>query len=66
MANIEVTSGEYGITFILPTTTYNVGWWQIQRDGFASWHNQLRDKIWFTDDVSRAFTDLCIEHFSMN
>ncbi len=66
MGNIEVSAGIYGITFNLPTTKYIVAWWQIEQDRFTSWHDQLRDKNWFTDDTSRKFTDLCIEHFNWN
>ena len=66
MGNIEVSAGTYGITFFLPTTEYVVGWWQIEQDGFTSWHNQLLDKNWFTDEASRKFTDLCIEHYNWN
>lgn len=66
MANIEVTAGTYGITFNLPTAKYVVGWWQIEQYGFTSWHNQLRDKNWFSDEVSRRFSDLCIEHYNWN
>lgn len=66
MGNIEVSAGTYGITFFLPTTKYVVGWWQIEQDGFTSWHNQLRDKNWFTDEAGRKFTDLCIVHYNWN
>lgn len=66
MANIEVTAGKYGITFILPSTKYIVAWWQIEKYGFSNWHNHLRDKNCFTDEASRKFTDLCIDHFDWN
>ena len=62
MKIIEVTASSYGIAIHLPNAqTYEIGWWQIEKDGFTSWHNHLSEKEWFSDEVSRRFTDLCME-----
>lgn len=65
MANKEVTADNYGLTINHPPEQkYVIGWWQIEQDGFSHWHNQLMEKKWFSDEMSRKFTDLCIEHFN--
>lgn len=63
MNNTVVKAEKYGILFIHPNSdTYPVSWWQIAKDGFTYWHNHLMEKRWFTDELSRQFTDLCMEH----
>lgn len=63
MVTTQVKAMKYGIHFTLPTgDTYSIGWWQIDKDGFPYWHNHLKEKTWFTDELSRKFSDLCYEH----
>ena len=65
MVNKEVTADNYGITINHPLEhKYVIGWWQIEQDGFRHWHDHLIEKRWFSDEMSREFTDLCIDHFN--
>lgn len=67
MAYKEVTADNYGIIIHHPPDNkYVIGWWQIEQDGFRNWLNHLSEKRWFNDDMSREFTDLCIDHFNWN
>lgn len=60
-AKVETTPSEISIS--LPNgEAYRIGWWQIEKDGIVFWHNHLRDKRWYTEEVSREFTQLCLEH----
>lgn len=64
METVEVSAMKYGIHFTLPDgNTYPIAWWQIEKDGFIHWHDHLKEKRWFSDEMSRKFTDLCMVHF---
>lgn len=64
MDNQTIVAGKYGITINLNPSKYVVGWWQIEQDGLTKWLDHMREKSWFTDELSRAFTDMCIDHFN--
>lgn len=63
MEATKVIAKKFGIHFLHPNgDSYCVGWWQIEKDGFSYWHNHLKEKTWFTDELSREFTDICLEY----
>ena len=59
MAYNEVNTDAYGVIFhISPHITYTIGWWQIDKDGIDYWHNHLKEKSWFSDEMSRRLKEL--------
>lgn len=62
MEKTSIYADNYGIHILQPNGRYYpVAWWQIEKEGIDSWIDHLKEKSWFTDELSQEFEELYSE-----